>query len=379
EAPALVEADAEVGKRGVELGDGRKEAQPEELFLEGADEALGATVALRRAHEGRARLEPEEADFALEILGGVDAAVIMPQPDSGGEILVGPAEDLGDGLAHRFERLEAAATGGAVKAQALARAVVNHHEDRRLALASHRRRAVGAPHLVGSFGGDLAVVGSWPAGCAGAAGREQVCLAHQAQHAGLRRAHALGPQLRPSLAVSFADPHRGREHLADPLEQLGVAVARLRAALTGRRGALAAITRRVHGRARYFPPATHASEPVGLSSRGGEGFAHRLRLGHKKGFSSSIRWQRSSSSSLAIVISPILARSRWISSSRSSAGRLFRLASPPARKWSRQLASVPAVTPMDRDTASSVSPRSTRSTASRFLRDENRPPSPRAA
>ncbi len=62
----MVVAPAEVGERSVELGDGRKEAQPEQLLLERADEALGTAIALGRAHEGRARLEAEEADLALK-------------------------------------------------------------------------------------------------------------------------------------------------------------------------------------------------------------------------------------------------------------------------------------------------------------------------
>ena len=67
DAPALVVADAEVGEGLVELVDGREEAQPEQLLLERADEALGTAVALGRADEGGARLDAQEADLALEV------------------------------------------------------------------------------------------------------------------------------------------------------------------------------------------------------------------------------------------------------------------------------------------------------------------------
>ncbi len=48
------------------------------------------------------------------------------------------------------------------------------------------------------------------------------------------------------------------------------------------------------------------------------------------------------------LANPTLARSRWISSSRSSAGRLFKAAWPPVRRCSPHCASVAAVTPSSR-------------------------------
>lgn len=40
-------------KGGLELFDGVEGSDPEQIFLECSDEALGATVALRGAHKGR--------------------------------------------------------------------------------------------------------------------------------------------------------------------------------------------------------------------------------------------------------------------------------------------------------------------------------------
>lgn len=47
ELPALIEVDAEIGERCVELGNSREEAQSERLLFERANEALGAAVALQ--------------------------------------------------------------------------------------------------------------------------------------------------------------------------------------------------------------------------------------------------------------------------------------------------------------------------------------------
>lgn len=49
ETPAVVVTDAEFSEGFVELCDGRKEAQPQELLFESANEAFGATVAFRRS------------------------------------------------------------------------------------------------------------------------------------------------------------------------------------------------------------------------------------------------------------------------------------------------------------------------------------------
>ena len=93
----------------------------------------------------------------------------------------------------------------------------------------------------------------------------------------------------------------------------------------------------------------------------------------QKGGRPGSRW---SSSSLSMVSSPTLARSRAISSSRSSAGRLFRAAWPPARKSSRQPERVAAVTPSSRERSSRSSPRRRRRTASVLRWAEKRPRSP---
>src|SRR5438067_1297827 len=70
------------------------------------------------------------------------------------------AEVLADALADRLRRLEAVARLRGVDADALRRAVIDGDEDAYLALVDdHGRRHVRAPHLVGAFGQDRAVVG----------------------------------------------------------------------------------------------------------------------------------------------------------------------------------------------------------------------------
>ena len=81
----------------------------------------------------------------------------------------------------------------------------------------------------------------------------------------------------------------------------------------------------------------------------------------------------SASNSFFIISSPTMAFSRSTSSSAGSGSRLLRLASAPARNFSRHSLNTAAVTPSSRDSASSSSPLNNRSTASFFRFAENRP------
>src|SRR4051812_36369322 len=92
----------------------------------------------------------------------------------------------------------------------------------------------------------------------------------------------------------------------------------------------------VERRAGQVTEAANAGHTVTLPGGGGDGLAYGLRLLGTKGRSARHRW---SSNSLSIVSSRTLARSRAISSSRSSAGRLLRAAWPRAgsHRASRQV------------------------------------------
>ena len=64
--PVVVEAAGEVAEHLVELLDGPESVEPEQLLLQGPDESLDASVALRLADEGRARLDAEGLELVLE-------------------------------------------------------------------------------------------------------------------------------------------------------------------------------------------------------------------------------------------------------------------------------------------------------------------------
>ena len=70
-------------------------------------------------------------------------------------------------------------------AQAFGRGMIHRDEDRGLALAGHGRGQIGAPHVVDLFRADRTIVGLRPMRLADPAWRQQVVLAHQAEHAPL--------------------------------------------------------------------------------------------------------------------------------------------------------------------------------------------------
>jgi hypothetical protein len=75
----------------LELLQGVEGPQPEQLLLEGADEALGDAVALGLADEGGRRLDAEEGDLALKVFGHVVRAVVVTQFQAGGDVGAGGA------------------------------------------------------------------------------------------------------------------------------------------------------------------------------------------------------------------------------------------------------------------------------------------------
>src|SRR5690242_21733316 len=101
---------------------------PEEVLLQGANEAFGDAIALRLADEGGRALEAEEADLVLEVAGQVVGAMVVAQGEALGHVLLDAAEMAQDALAHRLERLEAVAGAGGMAADAFAGAVVDGNE-----------------------------------------------------------------------------------------------------------------------------------------------------------------------------------------------------------------------------------------------------------
>src|SRR5665811_2080293 len=109
-------------------------------------------------------------------------------------------QPLRDGL----QRREAVAAFADVAADDLAAIVVDGREDPAHALlGGEHARAVGAPDEVGGVGGDAALVAD-ALTLTHAAWGEQAVLAHEAQDAPPRGAHAADAQARPDLAVTLA-------------------------------------------------------------------------------------------------------------------------------------------------------------------------------
>src|SRR3954451_16875394 len=65
-------------QRLTELLNGVEGPHPEQVLLQGPDEALGAAVPLRRPHEGRRTLDAEEDKLLLEGIGHVLAPANVP-------------------------------------------------------------------------------------------------------------------------------------------------------------------------------------------------------------------------------------------------------------------------------------------------------------
>lgn len=361
--PGLIVGLLEFEQGATQVFDGLEGADPQQVFLERADEAFGTAVALRGAHEGRRALDAEEGDLGLEVVGHVLAAVVMaqgePRGDTGGE---GP-EPFPHALADRLQGLEAGRPFRRVDADAFRRAVIHGDEHADLAVGQgDGGRQVGAPHLVDPFAGDRSVVGSGASGPASPMWRQQAVLAHQPQDAPFRGPQAGEAQPGPDLAIAFAVKRAGFQDAADFRNQLRVGHWPLGTSTApigpGRR--MAGAIDRGPGHA---PGPAHGGDPVG-SVRGGRDVpAHGLDLRRAKGRPASRRAILPSSSSLSRVSSPTFERRRRTSSSRSSAGRVLSAAWPAARKSSRQPEIRAAGTPRSRETRSRSSPRRIRRTA----------------
>jgi hypothetical protein len=148
------------------------------------------------------------------------AAVIVAQRQTVGHVLAEGAEALAHPLPDRLERLEAIPAAAGVEADALGRAVIDGDEHRGLALASHHRGQVGAPHKINAVGGDRAVVGARAARAASTLVRQQTMLARQPQDAAPAGTDAGGAQPCPYLPVALAMKWAGRQKLPNRPHQL---------------------------------------------------------------------------------------------------------------------------------------------------------------
>jgi hypothetical protein len=105
--PSLIVAPGECDKLGAQFLDGFERPHPEQVLLQGSDEALGDAIALGFAHEGRRSFDAQTLDLVLEIAGHVIGAMIVTQLEptrhAGRDGAEAPMHPLPD----RFQRLEA--------------------------------------------------------------------------------------------------------------------------------------------------------------------------------------------------------------------------------------------------------------------------------
>src|SRR5690606_6317645 len=114
--------------------------------------------------------------------------------------------------------------------------------------------------------------------------RLQSVLAHQAQHPIFARPNAGKTQLRPHLAIAFADKRRLSQHRTNPLDELSVAPRCLRAAARRypcRR--LPRLTLRIYARARHARDFTHHLQTAILVAGNRDRGPHSFDLPSGKG------------------------------------------------------------------------------------------------
>jgi hypothetical protein len=106
-------------QRLTELLDGVERVHPEQVLLQGPDEALGAAVPLGSPHEGRRALDAEKGKFPLEGVGHVLAPMIVARQEPTRDPLSEAAEAATHALTDGLERLEAGGPARGMDAHAL--------------------------------------------------------------------------------------------------------------------------------------------------------------------------------------------------------------------------------------------------------------------
>src|SRR3954453_16952050 len=363
-------------QRLTELLDGVEGAHPEQVLLQGPDEALGAAVPLGSPHKGGRALDAEEGKLLLEGVGHVLAPVIVPNGETARDLFGESAEAAPHALPDRLERLKAGGSARGMHAHTLGRVMIEGHKHRDLPLTGDGRGQVGAPHRVHRVGDDGAVVVARASRRADPRGRKQVVRAHEPQDATLGRANACDAQPGPDLPMPLAVKRAGGQDRADRLDQRGIRHRPDRARTPGRGGPGGG---GVPGDAgpRCAPDPADPGQTIGPAACGREGPAYGRDLRRAKGRFSSRAAILASSSSRSTSIAPSVAFRRSFSSPSPSVGRVARLASPAARKLSCHPLRVAAVTPSARESVSRSAPRSRRSTASRLRWRDRRPPRPK--
>jgi hypothetical protein len=105
--PSFVVAVGECDERGAQLLNGFECPHPQQVFLEGSNEALGDAIALGFAHEGWRSFDAQTFDLALKVDGHVIGAVIVTQLQSTRHAWLDGPEAPMHPSPNRLQRLEA--------------------------------------------------------------------------------------------------------------------------------------------------------------------------------------------------------------------------------------------------------------------------------
>src|SRR3954471_10406049 len=132
--PGCVVALPKDQQRLTELLDGVEGTHPEQVLLQGPDEALGAAIPLGGPHEGRRACDAQEGKLLLEGVGHVLTPMIVPDGPTGRDLLRESPEAAAHAWANGLERLEAGGPARSMDAHALGRAVIDGDKHRDLAL-----------------------------------------------------------------------------------------------------------------------------------------------------------------------------------------------------------------------------------------------------
>src|SRR5436309_188426 len=337
----------------------------EALLFERTHEALDDAVALRLPDVRWRDGHPEPLHLIDPRIGDVLWPPVAADPEPAGDVLREATEHVAHALAQWLERGPAITDLRGVPPDELVDAVIDRTEEPAPAvLLGVEAGRVGAPHLIRPRRGDRAGVRRIAVRRPLAPWRQELMLAHQPQDALAADGEPAMGEPRADLPVALAVERRRDEHRPDRRNELAVADRRLRAALRPEdRHAGRGRHRQVHRRARHAQGRADHRQRIPPTRAGTHGTSHRRCFFHSS--ASPLFSMRYSASSSRIISSPIFARAR-VSSRSSGSLRVFSPRAPWSRNTRFQASSSWAGTWLSRETASSASPRRSRSTNSVF-------------
>src|SRR6266542_2392948 len=336
--------------------------QIDALLFERPHEALDDPVALGLAHVGRRDRDPEPLHLVDPSVGDILRAPVAPDLQPARDVLTEPVEGVAGTLPNRLEGGPAIAELGHVPAEQLVGVMVDRPEEPAPAvLLGVEPRGVCPPHLIRARRDDRAGVGGIAIGRPQPSWRQEVVLPHQPQDSLAPHRQPTVGQAGPDLSVALPMERRLAQDGTYRDDEVGIIYPRLGPAFARRGRRDAGRGGRVDTGARHAPDvADHRQRVAPVRARTDRG-PHRRDLFHSS--VSPLFSMRCSASSSRIINSPIFARAR-VSSRSSGSARVLRPRAPVSRNTRFHLSSSWAGIWLSRETVSSASPRSRRSTNS---------------